>query len=120
MGKKQMVKIELCGKEQREYKGRLLGLINQNEFFRIMNSRRLQTKLFSHKTVAVKKIADYAADLEGLRIVLAIKEIEGSHAGGKNLFITEPLGVISHVSDGEDEVGILSEEGEYLFVSEEN
>lgn len=112
---KKIVSIELCGEIEREYKGRLLGLINHSEFFRIMNSRRIQNKLFSNRSVPINEIAEYA-ELEGMRIVIAVKEINERHVNGKHLFITEPLSLVANVKNGD--IGILSEKNEYLLVSE--
>lgn len=113
--KKQLVKVEFCGKREKEYKGRLLGLINQNEFFKIMNSKRLQSKLFSYKSTTVEDVAERDS-VEGMRLVLAIKEVDKENKPGKNLLISEPLDFVSYIED--NQIGVLGEQGEYLLITE--
>lgn len=115
--KKTTVTLELTDNEGKEYKGRLLGLINDNEFFKIMRSQRIQNKLFSYKTVPLSEIAEYA-DLKGLRLVIAVKEINGTTTIGKHLFITDNLSMVTQVQT-EGQVGILTENDEYILVTED-
>ena len=44
--KASVVTVELCD-QKLEYTGRLLGLVNDSEFYRIVSSKRTQNKLFS-------------------------------------------------------------------------
>ena len=112
---RKMVDMELCS-NKKTYIGRLLGLVDDSEFYRILNSKRTQNKVFSSQTKPLKEIAGYTR-LDGLRLVIAIKEIDGESIGGKHLFITERLNMVGNV-ETDQQVGILGEEDEYIIISE--
>lgn len=114
-GEKRTITVELCD-NKKEYKGRLLGLIDDSEFFRILSSRRTQNKVFSSKTKSIEEIANYA-EFDGLRLVVAVKEIDGEVIGGKRLFVTEKLDMVGAV-ETDQQMGILTREDEYIIVSE--
>ena len=109
------VTVELCD-NKRKYRGRLLGLVNDSEFFRILSSRRTQNKVFSSATKPLEEIAEYAK-FDGLRLVVAVKEIDDKVIGGKQLFVTEKLDMIGTVETNQ-QIGILSKGDEYIIVSE--
>lgn len=116
MNKKAII-IELCD-HNKTYKGRLLGLIDDREFHAVVTKKRFQGKIFSCSTVPLSEIvANYKDGFNGLRLVLAIKEINNEPAGGKHLFITERLNYIGN--ENSSEVGILGEDDEYYLVREE-
>lgn len=112
---KKTITVELCD-NRKKYKGRLLGLVNDSEFFRILSSRRTQNKVFSSETKPLGEIADYAK-FDGLRLVVAVKEIDGELLAGKQLFVTEKLDMVGSV-ETDQQIGILTKEDEYIIVSE--
>lgn len=114
--RKRIVSVELCD-NRKGYKGRLLGLINDSEFYRVLNSKRTQNKIFSSETKPLSEIADYD-DFNGLRLVVAVKEIDGEVIGGKHLFISERLNIVANVGV-DHQVGILGSVDEYIIISEE-
>lgn len=113
---KRIVNVELHD-NKKEYSGRLLGLIDDSEFYRVLNSRRVQNKVFSSETKPLKEIADYAK-FGGLRLVIAVKKVDGEIVGGKHLFITEKLNMVGNVETNQ-QIGILGEWDEYIIISEE-
>lgn len=109
--------IELCDRNK-TYKGRLLGLVDDKEFHALMTKKRFQNKIFSCRTVRLSEISEsYKSGFDGLRLVLAVREVDGKEVGGKHLFITEKLNYIGN--DIGKELGILGEEDEYYVVKEE-
>jgi hypothetical protein len=114
--KKRKITLELCDCNT-EYKGRLLGLIDDSEFYRLINSRRLQTNVFSSVTKPLSEIAEHAA-FDGLRLVMAIREINDESIGGKHLLVTEKLDMTVHV-ESPHRVGLLDEKGQYILILEE-
>jgi len=114
--KKRTITVELCDKE-RTYEGRLLGLIDDNEFHCIMKNRSTQNKIYSSETIPLKEITDNFNRLKGLRLVISLRKVDGKNIPGKRLFISEKLSYITHQSKNEP-VGILGEEDEYYEVTE--
>lgn len=109
--------IELCDRNKK-YRGRLLGLVDDKEFHALMTKKRFQNKIFSCRTVRLSEISNsYKIGFNGLRLVLAVREVDGEAVGGKHLFITEKLSYVG--SDVGGELGILGEEDEYYIVKEE-
>lgn len=114
---KKNTSIELCD-HKRSYKGRLLGLVDDKEFHALMTKKRFQGKVFSCRTVPLAEIvSSYKAGFDGLRLVLAVREIDGEIMGGKHLFITEKLNYIGNESSSG--VGVLGEGDEYYVIKEE-
>lgn len=109
--------IELCDCDM-TYKGRLLGLINDEEFHAIMIKKRFQNKIFSCRTVLISEIKQNHPKLGGLRLVLAATEVNGKTLNGKHLFITEKLNYVSHADVGDKTIGILGDKDEYYTIKE--
>jgi hypothetical protein len=101
-----------------KYKGRLLGLITDKEFNAIINSARLQKKVATKETVPLKEITDNHKDLDGYRLVLAIRSKDDITSVGKKLFISERLHLVSYVRASKGECGITGETNSYLFIKE--
>ena len=114
--KKRRVKVELC-ENKKIYTGRLLGLIGDKEFHCITNKRSAQNKIFSSQTMPLEEITDNYTELNGLRIVLALKEVDGKEIQGKHLFISEKLNYIAHQTTN-TKIGILGMNDEYYEVTE--
>jgi len=112
---KKIVEVELCDLKTK-FTGRLLGLVNDSEFYRIVSSRRTQNKLFSSETKPLKDITDNYDALDGMRIAIAVRTIDGEPAPPKRLFITERLEMVAKVE--KDQVGILAQDDQYVIVTE--
>lgn len=113
---KRTINVELCD-SKKEYKGRFLGLIDDSEFYRVISSRRMQNKIYSSETKPLKEIINYE-DFNGLRLVIAVREINGETVGGKHLFISERLNLVGSVGL-DQKIGILGKVDEYIIISEE-
>jgi len=114
---KPTVTIELLDSDK-IYEGRLLGLVDDKQFHALMTKKSFQNKVFSGATVTVKEIQDNYGNkgFKGMRLVLAIREVNGESKVGKHLFITERLSFISNEDKGE--IGILGEGDTLYTVSE--
>jgi len=120
MSKKVQTQIDLWtgGDDNIKYKGRLLGLVTDEEFNAIINSARLQKKVATKETISLKEITDNHKDLAGHRLVLAIKYKDDITSVGKKLFISERLYLVSYVRASKGECGITGETNSYLFIKE--
>jgi len=104
------------------YKGRLLGLIDDIEFNKIIRDKGMQNQCFTRETIPLSKIIynkafDGLLGLRGLRLVVAIRK-RNDQVVSKKLFISEKLNMISYV--GEDgETSINGEEESWLTLNEE-
>lgn len=83
------------------YYGRLLGIVNDQEFAAMIGDPTLQKKCITKGTKPLSDIASNWYDLAGYRMVLALKKVEGVDVH-KRLLITDKLGLVSFVR----EVGI--------------
>lgn len=116
MAAKRFITVETD--EGTRYYGRLLGLIDDAEFHHTINNRGIQNKTYSVETKSLKDLIENYGNLEGLRIVVALKKIDDQEICEKLLFISEKLEMITNVTT-DREVGILGENHEYLTVTEE-
>jgi hypothetical protein len=116
MSNKKNVTISLLDR-RREYTGRLLGLIDDKEFHALVTKKRVANKIFSGQTIRLSDVVNnYKEGLKGMRLVLAVREIDGVAAGGKHLFVTEKLDYITF--EETDKAGILGEDNEYYDITE--
>jgi len=102
---------------RKTYTGRFLGLINDKEFHTIISKRRNQGKIFSAETMPLSKVTENYMKLDGLRFVMALKEIDGEPTKNKVLFISDKLSYIAIQTTPED-FAILSENDEYYELTE--
>ncbi len=106
------------------YYGRLLGLIDDQEFAAMIGDSKLQKKCITKETKPLSDIADNWSDLTGYRLVIALKKVNGIDVC-KKLLITDRLGLVSFVRQGESEssldIGISTagSNGSYVFLQEE-
>lgn len=121
MSKKEIVSIELVDRN-RNYEGRLLGLMDDEEFYAMVTKKRVANKIFSGRTVPLGEIIDHygkkLGELSGLRLAIAIQKIDGEKQGGKHLFVTEKLQYITK-QDSDEEMCLLGEGDEYYVVRKE-
>lgn len=105
------------GSNGRLYSGRLIGLITDREFAVLIRNKELQKKCLTSATMPLPEIVDNHAELEGYRMVLAIREINSEPEFGQKLFITERLALVSYLTVKKS-AGITGENGAYMLVDE--
>lgn len=96
-----LVKLEVfLGKDcSHKYKGRLLGLITPDEYAKLVETNKYHRKLFSVGTSYIKDIQNIGDEIDDMRIVIAIKEADGEEIIKRQLFISEPLDMVSEVKE---------------------
>lgn len=96
--KKTTVVVDVyTGKIETVFEGRLLGLVNDVEFNAIVNSKKLQKKVLTKETISLASITKNHQNLEDYRVVVAIKERDGTMFHPAKLFISDKLGIVSFV-----------------------
>ncbi len=107
------------------YYGRLLGLVDDQEFAAMVNDPKLQNKCLTKGTKFLSDITDNWYDLTGYRLVLALKKVNGVDVQ-KRLLVTDKLGLVSFVRDtgskdlSEVGISIADGNGSYIFMQEEH
>ena len=99
-----------------EYQGRILGLVDDKEFNTLLKDRKLQNKCNTRRTMSLKEITDSHIDLEGLRLVVAVKKIDKVSAL-PTLFVSERLHYVSYVQPSGD-CGFTGESHSYIMAEE--
>ena len=98
------------------YKGRLLGLITEEEFRKIISSRDLQTKIETGVTVPLTDVAKHS-DLDGMRMVLSLRKKDETTVL-KRLFISEKLGMVTCYKPDSSEISVTGEKGAWFTIKE--
>jgi hypothetical protein len=106
------------GSNGRTYKGRLLGLITDKEFTSLIKDTDIQKKCYTSATIPLSEIVDNYEDLDGYRMTIAVKEIDGKSVIGQKLFVTERLSLVSYLNTDRS-AGITGENGAYMMIEEE-
>ncbi len=96
------------------YTGRCVGLLTDKEFNAIINTKNLQKKLLTGKTVPLVDIAN-VSEVQNLRLAVVVKPTNS--VGKKGLFITEPLDLISQFI-APDDLTLVGIEGSYIMINE--
>jgi len=123
--RRRLVNLNLYNSEVdcKTYYGRLLGIIDDQEFAAMVNDSTLQKRCITKSTKSLLSITDSWYDLTGHRMVLALKKVDGVEVH-KRLLITDKLGLVSFVrevsSEGLLDVGISIADGSgsYIFLEE--
>lgn len=116
MAEKRFVTVETDGGIT--YYGRMLGLIDDAEFHKIITDRKMQNRTYSVETKHLEDVVDEYIELGGLRLVVALKKIDDKDIIEKWLFISEKLDMISYIST-DKKVGIQGMKDEYLIITED-
>lgn len=116
--KKRLVDIELYGDSalQIKLKGRLLGLVTEKEYTAIINKEELRPKLFTVPTTPCAKIVRMN-DVSGLRLAVALREMDGEPVLKKQIFFSEQLDMISHAI-GDDDISMIGLNDSYILLTE--
>lgn len=92
---KRLVDVSLSGSDglqYREYTGRFLGLIKDDEFNALVaKAKEIASRLETKGDVPLIPLFMEYDELQGMRFVLAIKMVNGIACGAKKLFISERL-----------------------------
>jgi len=114
---KRRVKVDVfAAGVNRIYSGRLLGLIDDGEFNHLLSDKATQKKCKTRSTMTVKEIVDNHQDLNGLRMMMVVHEIDEENAA-PHLFISERLHYVSYVKP-DNCCGFTGESESYLMVEE--
>lgn len=117
---KRVINIDICQDRNKvtKIKGRLLGLINKEEFKGIIESQAMRTRLFCVETTSLEDVAD-VDDMNGLRLVVAVRKKNGKDMFGKHLFVSDPLTIASYLKEDKSEAHISSENNYFILQEEE-
>lgn len=109
------------GTDGKRYTGRLVGLITDKEFAALIENDSVQKRCFTSGTIPLSDIVDHHEELDGYRIVMAIKKIDDNPVLGQRLFITERLALVSQLNPDTTakSAGITGESGSYMMIEEE-
>ena len=109
-----------CLVDEKEYKyvGRFIGLIKDDEFNAICQSKKAAGKIESKETKSLMDVCSRYDSLTGYRIVLVIRKTNDITTHKRKLFISERLDFISAVSPNTNEAVFISENGNNLTIQE--
>jgi hypothetical protein len=117
--KKKMIRVDLfTGKLEKQYYGRLLGLINDDEFNSILKSSELKKRVETKETIQLSDITNNHQDIDGFRMVMTVKKVNCKDITEPKLFISERLTFVSYVQP-EGSCAFTGESQSYLMVEEE-
>lgn len=105
------------------YEGRLLGLINDEQFAVLMREKEIQNKFLTTEAASLREIVDAHKKMNGLRLVMAVKKIDEKNVD-KHIFVSEKLELISTSAQTDSttckdtEAAFTGEESYWLWVEE--
>jgi len=107
MASKKIVTVviyESDGNKDKKYEGRLLGLINDDEFNALARNSVVRGRCITKRTMPLSVITeckkfDGIDGLNGLRLVVAVKKKDGVDCYKKILLVSEKLEYISYVRE---------------------
>ena len=117
--KKKRVTVNLYGHVSNvdvEYDGRLLGFVNREQFAAIIKDKKLRNKIFTIEAVSVDDVASHYDSLEGKRIVIAVRDIDGKTVP-KTLFISEELTDLSYFYSEVGEIALTTTDGNMILIA---
>ncbi len=119
MKKKEKVIIEsyTTGLEFK-YKGRLIGLLTDEEFRDLIRNKEIQSSLITTETLPFSVLRNIdKGDVKNKRLVISVSEINDKHTSGV-LFISQALDLICYADPKIEQIGITTKDDEYLSLSE--
>lgn len=128
MTKKRKTTISLFKSQERGgsgkiYEGRLLGLVDDEQFTILMKEKEVQRKFLTTEATPLKEITDNYKKMKGLRLVMAVKTVDSKDAD-RTLFVSEKLETLSSVATtsstkySEIEAAFSGEKSCWLWVEE--
>jgi hypothetical protein len=124
--KKKMISLNLYDSsfDCKTYYGRLLGIIDDQEFAAMLSDPKLQSRCMTKSTKSLSDITDTWYDLTGYRLVMALRKIDGKEVF-KRLLVTDKLGLVSFIrSAGEKSlldvgISVADDKDSYIYMQEE-
>lgn len=124
--KRKMISLNLYDSsfDCKTYYGRLLGLIDDQEFAAMLSDPKLQSRCMTKATKSLSDITDTWYDLTGYRLVMALRKINGKEVF-KRLLVTDKLGLVSFIrAAGENSlldvgISIAEDKDSYIYMQEE-
>jgi len=104
--------------EEYRYVGRFLGLIKDDEFNAICQSKKAANKIESKETKSLMDVCKNYVTLTGFRFVMVVKKVNDTAIPIKKLFISERLNYISTIENGKKRAVFLSENDNNFTVRE--
>lgn len=114
---KREVSIKYHGQKYKEFTGRLLGLITDEEFFALATDIPLRTKILTAETTNVEDINKAGMDAVDKRLVISMRTLNGDPII-KKLFVSERIKLISSYIQAKNELGILGQDEHWFTVTE--
>lgn len=100
----------------KEYKGRCLGMLTEEEYAGLVTKPELRKKLFTVGTVSLLDIADMDA-VDGLRFAMTVTEEKDVAVTKPTLFITEPIEIVSSVVS-KNNINLNGKSGSFYIIEE--
>jgi len=91
------IRVILMGDKDVEFNGRLLGLINNIDFAKLLYNMTLWKRLITVETTDLKDLSDNYDDVAGKRVVISKDD-----SATKKVFVSASIDFLSHV-DFDDE-----------------
>jgi hypothetical protein len=115
------IKIEVMNnnRSSMSYYGRLLGIMSDEDFHVLIGKKEAQNKLFTAETKPLSEIGRNYDKLDGKRIIMTIREVDGTPLVERKFFVTEKLGMISFYNENSGVLCAECEEGGYVYIEEE-
>ena len=117
---KKLVNIQAFLKDNTNmtYKGRLLGLLTEEEYAGLVTQPDLMRKLFSVGSKPLQDISDAKVDVEDMRLAITVMEKDDEAILTPTLFVTDPLEMISSVVDNKC-INLNGKNSTFYIVEEE-
>lgn len=118
MSKKSEVIVRMYAKRHTSeviVSGRLLGLVPPELYNGVLKVKNAGRKLFDSPTMPMSEFG-LAEDVEGLRLAITAKIIDGEDVVGKKILFTEPLSFISQVQKDVAHIWMQSKGGDTIIV----
>lgn len=93
------VQVYLTDEVESKVKGRCLGFLTHAQYAKLFENPTLLKKMYSLATVPVVDLGSHGK-LDGKRLVVAAKKVNGEALSNNTLFISEPLEVVCEYNPG--------------------
>lgn len=119
-----LIQLELYTQgEDVKYKGRLIGLITNEEFNALVNDKTIQNRIYTKASIPLTDIMGLdEAVIEDMRLVMAVKTRDDENVPGKMLFVSDMLSIVANeteaVDDVQNEVILNTNSQDCIFVKE--
>jgi hypothetical protein len=105
-----------------EYKGRLLGLVTEEQFRDLIRNHEIQSSLITSEHLPFETLAEIAKNdeeyIKDKRIVMSVRNKGREYTSGM-LFATQVLATISYYDPTTNTIGIESKDDDYISIEKE-